>query len=177
MLKNELIDQVLKNWTSIAGPSISLAGALASWYWARRKWSWDVSKELGLFRADTIELLGMTLRVGNPTWRRVPLQAYSGARKHWERNLQERAALLSGRAHKEMNNLQKLLDQAETEFLRGMSLGGLAAIEALASDDFEAEAASTDTFNKLSRMRDRITNDPKFMAQPRYRAFRRTRRN
>ena len=96
------IEFAAKNWLQLMGPSISVGGAVVSWYWARRRMNWDVNKELGSLRADTIEMLQMALLLGNPTWRRVTLPHFMNTYDLWVKQLHRRAPIIGKRAYRDL---------------------------------------------------------------------------
>jgi hypothetical protein len=163
---------------STVGPLISIAGAVASWYWARKRFRWDAGKELGTLRVETLTVVQSAILVTNPTWRRVQFGTYRDVRDAWQLNLREREAMLGKRAQAEMQRLRRALDAFEEQFLRA-SMGGLAFAERRHADNHEEfhyawddPEQQIDEATKLPKKEvnffdflDRINKDPHYLSK------------
>lgn len=47
---------------------VSVFGAVASWYWSKKRMRFDLAKELGTLRADTMDLLEKSTMLDNQKW-------------------------------------------------------------------------------------------------------------
>ncbi len=121
---------------SIIGPIVSVGGALASWYWAQKRFRWDAGKELGALRAETIGVLHSAVLVTNPTWRRLPFRFYRDARDEWERSLARSEPLIGNKALVDLQRLRRGFDYFEGQFLRS-HVAGLEFAQARAGDDHD----------------------------------------
>ena len=148
---------------SVVGPVVSITAAAASWYWARKRMRWDAGKELGAFRADTLELLRQAMLVSNPTWRRVELRDFASSHEAWRRKLNEHAPLFPRAAYRKMLNLDALLDRM-VEHVIGMPLGGLGAHESIRECDYDRDLhdMDADIFRELASYREAIGTKPNF---------------
>jgi hypothetical protein len=171
LVANPTLANVLDRWQTLISGLLALAGAGLTIVWINRqieqfrnREQWDVGKELGAFRAETIDLLRKAMLVGNGTWRQVSLPHFSEAHQNWLNQLHARAPTMGTRTYQDLLELSKVMDDAREEFV-GAPLGGLAAQELLHSEDFSPNGASHKTWELLSAFYDRIVADRSFMSR------------
>ena len=92
----------------------SVGGAIATFYWTRRRMIFDTNRELAVFRAEAIWLIVAAQSLDDQQWS-IGILSFQQSRSVWSRQLTEKEPFVSRRAHSAMTELSTLLYAAETE--------------------------------------------------------------